>query len=325
MRILPRPMIGILATLTAVGAVGAQDFAARPVTMIVPFAAGGPTDTLARIIAEQMKVSLGQPVIIENVIGGAGTLAAGRAARAAADGHTLIIGNVGTHVINGAVQTLPYDLLNDFAPIVRLADNPLLIASRNSAPATDLAGLIAWIKANPGRVTAGTSGAGAVSHVSGLLFEKLTSTQLRYVPYRGAGPALQDVAAGHIDLMFDQVSNSLPHARGGKIKVYAIAAESRVTAAPDVPTTNQAGLPGFHVSVWHAIWAPKGTPATVIAHLNAAVLKTLEMPKVRQRLADLGQQIPTAAQLTPQALAAHHKAEIEKWWPVVKAAGVKAD
>jgi tripartite-type tricarboxylate transporter receptor subunit TctC len=228
-------------------------------------------------------------------------------------------------VINGAVQALPYDLLNDFAPVARLADNPLLIASKTSAPATDLTGLITWIKANPGRVTAGTSGAGAVSHVSGLLFEKLTGTRLQYVPYRGAGPALQDVAAGHIDLMFDQVSNSLPHARSGKIKVHAIAAESRVAAAPEIPTTNQAGLPGFHVSVWHAIWAPKATPAAVVARLNAAVLKTLEAPEVRRRLADLGQEIPPASQLTPQALAAHHKVEIEKWWPVVKAAAIKAD
>jgi tripartite-type tricarboxylate transporter receptor subunit TctC len=325
MCVLPRPILAVLATMAAVNAASAQDFPARPITMIAPFAAGGPTDTLARIVAEQMKVSLGQPVIIENVVGGAAALGVGRAARAVPDGHTIIIGNVGSHVINGAVQTLPYDLLNDFTPIARLADNPLLIASKTSVPASDLAGLIAWIKANPGRVTAGTSGAGAVSHVSGLLFENRTGTQLQYIPYRGAGPALQDVAAGHIDLMFDQISNSLPFARSGKIKVHAIAADARVAAAPDIPTTDQAGLPGFHVSVWHAIWAPKGTPAAVVARLNAVVLQTLQAPEVRQRLADLGQEIPAAAQLTPQALAAHHKLEIKKWWPVVKAAALKLE
>ena len=300
-------------------------YPSRPISMIVPFAAGGPTDTLARIMAQHLNVSLGQPVVIENVTGAAGAIAVGRVARAAPDGYTLGIGNWGTHVINGAVMALQYDLLKDFEPVALIASNPLLIVTKNGVPAKDLTGLIAWLKANGDKASAGTSGAGAPSHIAGVLFQRQTGTSFQFVPYRGAAPVLQDLMAGQIDLMFDQVSNSVPHVRSGKIKAYAVAAKTRSTAAADIPTVDEAGLPEYYVSVWHALWVPKGTPRDVIAKLNAAVADALANSVVRGRFADLGQEIPPRDQQTPEALGAYHKAEIEKWWPVVKAANIKPE
>jgi len=301
----------------------AQAYPTKPITIVVPFAAGGPTDTLSRILADRMRVSLGQTVVIENVVGAAGTIGVNRVARAAPDGYTVSIGHLGTHVVNGAIYTLQYDLLKDFEPVGLIADHPSLVVSKNAVPAKDLKELIAWTKANGAAV--GTSGTGAVTHVAGILFANLTGAQLRFVPYRGAGPAMQDLVAGQIDLMFDQVSNSLPHVRGGRIRAYAVMDKQRMAVAPDIPTVDEAGLPKFHISVWHALWVPKGTPKPVISRLNAAVVEALEDANVRAKLADLGQQIYPRDQLTPEALLALHQSEIEKWWPIVKAANIKGE
>jgi tripartite-type tricarboxylate transporter receptor subunit TctC len=320
-------MAALAVALTISGAphATAQVYPSRPITMIVPFAAGGPTDTLARIVSERMRSSLGQPIVLENVTGAAGTIGVGRSARAAPDGYTIGIGAWNTHVVNGAVYALPYDVLKDFDPVGLLASNPQMIVSRIGIPAHDLRQLIAWVKANQDKVSAGTAGVGASSHVSAVFFQNVTGTRFQLVPYRGLAPAIQDLMGGQIDLVFDQVSNTLPHAQAGKIRAYAVAAKTRLALAPDVPTTDEAGLPGFHVSVWHALWMPKGAPKAVIASLNAALVETLADPAVQRRLADLGQDIPPREQQSPEALGAFHKAEIEKWWPIIKAAGIKAE
>jgi tripartite-type tricarboxylate transporter receptor subunit TctC len=302
-----------------------QVYPSRPITMIVPFAAGGPTDTIARILAEHMRVSLDQPVILENVTGAAGSIGVGRVARAAGDGYTLVIGVWGTHVLNGAIYPLQYDLLKDFEPISLLASNPMVIVAKKAMPAKDLMELIAWLKANPDKASAGTTGTGGASHVAAILFQKETGTRFQFVPYRGLAPAMQDLVAGQIDMMIDNPATSLPQARAGTIKVYATTAKARLAAAPDIPTADEAGLPGFNVSQWTALWAPKGTPKDIIAKLNAAVVESLADKNVLARLADLGQSIPPRDQQTPESLGAYQKAEIEKWWPIIKEANIRVE
>ena len=303
----------------------AQVYPSRPITMVVPFPAGGPTDTIARIMSERMSTSLGQPVIIENVTGAAGTIGAGRVARATPDGYMLCAGFLGTHVLNGAIYSLQYDVVKDFEPIALLASNPQLIVAKKATPAKDLKELIAWLKANPGKATQGTAGIGSPAHVSGAYFQSASGTTFQFAQYRGAAPAMQDLVGGHVDLMFDQPPNSLPHVRDGNIKAYAVTAKVRLASAPDIPTVDEAGLPGFYISVWSGMWAPKGTPPAVISKLNAAVVDAHSNPAVQRRLAELGQEVPAIDQQTPAALAAFQAAEIERWWPIVKAMNLKPE
>ena len=303
----------------------AQGYPSKPITIVVPFSAGGPTDTLARIMADRMGRTLGQTVLVDNTTGAAGTVGVGRVARAAPDGYTIGIGHWSTHVVNGAVYKLTYDLLNDFEPIAMFASNPQLLVAKTAVAAKDLKELVAWVKANPDKITAGTAGVGAASHVSGVYFEQKIGGKVQFIPYRGAAPALQDLIAGQIDIMFDQAANSLPQIRAGKIKAYAVTAKTRLAAAPEIPTVDEAGLPGLYISVWHGLWLPKGTPKDIVARLNAVVIEAIADPAVREKFAALGQEIPPPAQQTPEALYAHHKAEIELWWPLIKSAGIKVE
>jgi tripartite-type tricarboxylate transporter receptor subunit TctC len=308
-----------------VSTAAAQNYPARPITLVNPFAAGGPVDAVARIMSAPMSKILGQPVLVDYTVGAAGTLGVGRVARAAPDGYTLSIGHWGTHVINAAIYPLQYDVLRDLEPVGMICANPLLIVARDSFPAKDLTELIAWLKANPDKASVGTAGVGSGTHMGGIYFQNATRTKVQYIPYKGTGPAMQDLLAGRLDFMVDQASNSLPQVRGGKIKAYAVTAKTRLSAAPEIPTVDEAGLPGLYVSVWFGIWAPKGTPHDIVAKLNAAMVASLADPTVRQRLADLGQEIVPREQQSSEALAAFHKAEAEKWWPLVKAAGIKPE
>ena len=312
-----------LAILAGIAGAAAQTYPSRPITLIVPFPAGGSTDAVGRILVERMRTSLGQPIVIENVGGAGGSIGVGRVARAAPDGYTIDIGQWDTHVANGATYPLTYDLMKDFEPIALISSNPFLVLARKTMPADDLKGLIAWLKANPDKATQAIPTAG--SHVAGILLQKQTDTRFAFVPYRGGGPAMQDLVAGQIDMMIIQAAVALPQVRGGAIKAYAVTARSRFAAAPGVPTVDEAGLPGLYISGWFALFAPKGTPKPVIDKLNAAVVDALGNANVRARLADLGQEIPPPEQQTPEALAAFHKAEVEKWWPIIKAANIKGE
>jgi tripartite-type tricarboxylate transporter receptor subunit TctC len=311
--------------LAASQSASAQTYPSKPITMIVPFAPGGSTDLIGRILAERMRTSLGQTVIVENVTGAGGTIGVTRAVRAAPDGYTISLGQNGSHVITGATYSnLTYDLLKDFEPVSLLTIAPFVIVAKKAAPPDDLRALVAWLKANPGR-TVGNAGQGSITHVAGLVFQKATDTNLQFVPYRGTGPSMKDLVAGQIDMMIADPISALPQARGGTIKIYGVAADIRLSSAPDVPTVDQAGLPGFHMSLWHGLWVPKGTPKPVIDRLHTAILDTLADPATRTKLAEAGQEIFPRERQSPGALAAQQKAEIEKWWPVIKASGFKVE
>jgi tripartite-type tricarboxylate transporter receptor subunit TctC len=320
----------ILAAMVAVlvsfgSATAADNYPSHPITIVVPFAAGGPTDAMARILSEHMRSTLGQSILIENVTGAAGSLGVGRVVRAAPDGYTLSIGHLGTHVANGAIYKLGYDLVADLEPVVLLPSNPMIIVSSNAVPAHSLKELIAWLKMKPALATAGTAGAGSGSHIAGLYFENATGIKLQYVPYRGTAPALTDLVAGQIDIMIDQTSNSIAQVRAGTIRAYAVTDDKRVASASDIPTTDEAGLSGFHMTLWSGLWVPKTTPKDVIAKLNAAAVAAMSDPAVRRKFEDLGLQMPAADKLAPEVLGEWQKAEIAKWWPMIRAADVKVE
>jgi len=315
----------LIALLSFGSAAHADKYPSHPITIVVPFAAGGPSDAMARILGERMKASLGEAVLVENVTGAGGSIGVGRAVRSSPDGYTISFGHLGTHVCNGAIYRLGYDLVDDLEPVVLLPSNPMIIVSNTAVPAKSLTELLAWLKARPSPATAGTAGAGSGSHVAGLYFENVTGLKLQYVPYRGTAPALTDLVAGQIDLMIDQTSNSINQVRAGTIRAYAVTDDKRVASAPEVPTTDEAGLPGFHMTLWSGLWVPKRTPPEIVARLNAAVVEALNDAAVRRQLEALGLQIPAGDRLTPQALGTWQKAEIAKWWPMIKAADVKVE
>jgi tripartite-type tricarboxylate transporter receptor subunit TctC len=318
-------VLAALAVLAAGGNALAENFPSHPITIVVPFSAGGPSDVMARILAERMKVTLGENLLIENVTGAAGSIGVGRAVRSPPDGYTISFGHLGTHVANGAIYKLGYDLVTDLEPVVLLPSNPMIVVSKNAVPAKSLKELIAWLKARPAPATAGTAGAGSGSHIAGLYFENVTGIKLQYVPYRGTAPAMNDLIAGQIDVMIDQTSNSIGQVRAGSIRAYAITDDKRVESASDIPTTDEAGLSGLHMTLWSGLWVPKGTPKDVVAKLNAAAVDALNDPAVRKQLENLGLQMPPKDQLSPEALGSWQKAEIAKWWPMIKAANVKVD
>jgi tripartite-type tricarboxylate transporter receptor subunit TctC len=303
----------------------ADDYPSHPITMIIPLAPGGSTDVLGRIMAQAMRPTLGQPVVVENTAGAAGTIGVTRAERAASDGYTVLWGMWGTNVANGAIYPLDFDLLNDFEPVGLVATQPFFIDARKTMPANNLKELIAWLKANADKATMGTSGVGSPSHVAGVLMENLVGVKWQMVSYRSAGLATQDLLAGFTDIQLDTPAVSLPHVQSGDLKAYAVTAKERIAVAPDIPTTDEAGLPGFYFSFWHAMWAPKGTPKPIIDKLNAAIVAALADPDTRKKLTDFAQVIYPRDQQSPQALHDFQKSEIEKWWPIIKAAGIKAE
>ena len=320
-----KPVVAAFAAILASAtSANAQNYPSRPITIIAPFPAGGPLDTIARIIAEPMREALGQPVLIENVAGAGGNIGTLRVARAEPDGYTVGIGQWSTHVVNPVTYSLQYNVQTDFEPIALLTITPQLIIARKDFPAKDVKDLIAWLKANPDKATAATVGAAGGAQVSAIYFQKETGTSFRFVPYRGGGPAVTDLASGQVDLMFDQAANALGPVRGGTVRAYAVMSKARWPALPGVPAIDESGVSGLYVSYWHGMWAPKGAPKEVVARINAAVMHALADANVKKRLADVGHDIMPREQQTPQALAAYHKAEIEKWWPIIRASGLKA-
>ena len=317
--------VGLTLALAAAAPAKADNYPSHPITMIVPLAPGGSTDVLGRIMAQAMSARLGQPIVVENVSGAGGTIGVTRAERSAPDGYTILWGMWGTNVANGAIYKLPFDLLNDFQPVALVATQPFLIDARKTMPANNLKELVAWLKANGDKTTMGTSGVGTPSHVAGVLMENMLGLHWQMVAYRSAGLATNDLLAGITDIQLDTPAVSLPHVKSGALKAYAVTSKNRIAIAPDIPTTDEAGMPGYYFYFWHAMWAPKGTPKDLITKLNAAAVASLADPKTRKRLTDLAQEIYPREQQTPEALYAFQKSEVEKWWPIIKAAGIKAE
>jgi tripartite-type tricarboxylate transporter receptor subunit TctC len=313
----------VIAALLGIGSASAQNYPSKPITVIVPFAAGGATDVLARFLGERLRTILGQPIIIENVTGAGGSIGVTRLVRAPADGYTIEMGTSTTNMLLGGLYPLPFDLLNDIAPVLMIASEPLMIVGKKDSPAKDLKELIAWLKANPDKASIGIPAVGGTGHLAGLSFLNEIGTKAQFIPYRGNGPALQDLVAGQIDLQIEPASNFFAQAKAGAIKPYAITAKNRSSAAGDIPTTDEAGLPGFHASLWYGLWAPKDTPKEIVARLNAAMLEALAHEETRKRFADLGIDTPPREQQTPDALRAFQKTEADKWWPIIKAANIK--
>jgi tripartite-type tricarboxylate transporter receptor subunit TctC len=325
MRKLVAALIAALIGLAWGGLAVAQDYPVRPITMIVPFPAGGATDTLARFLGERLRAILGQPVIIENVGGAAGSIGVGRAVRSSADGYNLSIGTSTTHVLTGGLYKLPFDLLTDLDPIILIGSEPLLIVGKKSLPADDMNGLIAWLTDNPDKASVGIAGVGATGHLTGISFQRATGTKFQFVPYRGNGPAMQDLLAEQIDFMIEPSSNFKALLGAGSVKPFAVTGRTRLPSSPDIPTADEAGLPGFFASLWYGLWVPKGTPKNIIAKLSATMVQVLADPSVKQRLGELGIEITPLAQQSPEALLAFQRAEAERWWPIIKASNLKVE
>jgi tripartite-type tricarboxylate transporter receptor subunit TctC len=318
-------IFALFSGLTWSGPAAAQNYPARQLTMIVPFPAGGATDTLARFLAEKMRAVLGQTVIIENIAGAAGSIGVGRAVRSPADGYTLSIGTSTTHMLTGGLYALQFDLLKDIEPVILIGSEPLLIVGKKSLPADDLKGLIGWLKANPDKASVGIAGVGAAGHLTGISLQKETGTKFQFVPYRGNGPAMQDLLAEQIDFMIEPSSNFKSLVAAGSVKPYAITGKTRLSSSSNIPTADEAGLPGFFASLWYGLWVPKNTPKDIIAKLNATMVQLLADPAVKERLTELGIEITPLPQQSPEALRAYQKAEAERWWPVIKAANLKGE
>ena len=315
--------VAFATALSYAAAAPAQDFPTRSITLVVPLSVGGSTDIIGRIVAQGMGQALGQTIVVENTTGAGGTIGEGRVARATPDGYTIAIGQWGTNVANGAIYPISYDLMKDFAPIGLIATQPFFIVARKSMPANDLKELIAWLHANADKATMGNSGIGSPSHVAGFLFQKAIGQMFTMVPYRGAGDSTTALLSEQIDVLLNTPAVSIPQMKAGSIKVYAVTASKRIAIAPEVPTTEEAGLPGYTFSFWHALWAPKGTPPEVVGKLNGALRQALADPGVRQKLVDLAQEIFPPQEQTPEALATFQQAEIDKWWPIIREVGIK--
>jgi tripartite-type tricarboxylate transporter receptor subunit TctC len=320
-----RAAAGVAALPALSRSVAADTYPSRPITVVCPFAAGGATDILARVLADPMGKALGQPIIVEDLTGAAGAIGVAKVVRSSADGYTLSVGTLTTHVLIGGLYKLDFDLLGDLTPIAELAFEPLLICVKNGLPVKNLRELIAWLKANPGKASAGIPGIGSTGNLAGISFQKVTGTSFQFVPYRGDGPAVQDMMAGQIDMMIEPSSNFTAQVQAGTIRAIAVPAKTRLLSLPDVPTTDEAGLPGFYASIWFGLWAPKGTPQDIIAKINAAAVGALADPAVQERLTKLGQQVSSRDLQKPEAFAAFEKAEANKWWPIIKDANIKVE
>jgi tripartite-type tricarboxylate transporter receptor subunit TctC len=321
----PTAAIAFALALASIAVASADNYPSRPVTMVVPFAAGGPTDTIARIVSDHMKDTLGQPVVIETVTGAGSTIGVGRVAGAQPDGYMIYVGNWSSSVGAPALYPVSWNPVNDFEPVARLPVSSLMIVGKTGVPANTAQELIAWLKANPDKATAVSVGAGSGAHICGLYFQDKTGTKFQFAQYRGGAPAMQDLIGNQIDIMCAEASQTLAHVRGGKMKAFAVMGSKRWPPLPDVPTMEEVGVTGMTIEFWHGMWAPKGTPKDVVAKLNTAVVKALDDPAVQKRVEALGMSIPTKAELTPQSLHTYHKAELDKWWPIIKAAGIKVN